>query len=91
MDAPGETPLRIVYRSYTPDGFWDLEYTEAPDWKQVQSDYEYVWAYGVPEFSTALAAIGDRIYSYRALEVYRLRKASGEGASAPGPSAAFRH
>jgi hypothetical protein len=91
MDAPGETPLRVVYRSYTPDGFWDLEYTEAPDWKQVQSDYEYVWAYGVPEFSTALAAIGDRIYSYRALEVYRLRKASGEGASAPGPSAAFRH
>jgi hypothetical protein len=89
IDAPGETPMRIVDRSYTPDGFWDLEYTESPDWKQVQSEYEYVWAYGVPKFSTALAAIGDRIYSSGALEVYRLRKAPGEGASAPGPSAAI--
>jgi hypothetical protein len=89
IDAPGETPLRIVYPSYTSDGFWDLEYTEAPDWKQVQSDYDYVWAYGVPEFSPALAAIGERIYSYGALEVYRLRKAPGEGTSAPGPSVAI--
>jgi hypothetical protein len=89
IDAPGETPMRIVDRSYTPDGFWDLEYTESPDWKQVQSEYEYVWAYGVPKFSTALAAIGDRIYSSGALEVHRLRKAPGEGASAPGPSAAI--
>ena len=90
LDAPGETPLRIVYRSYTPDGLWDLEYTGAPDWKQVQSDYDYVWAYGVPEFSTALAAIGEPIYSSGALEVYRLRKAPGEGASAPGPSDVIR-
>jgi hypothetical protein len=89
IDAAGETPMRIVYRSYTPDGFWDLEYTESPDWKQVQSEYEYVWAYGVPKFSTALAAIGDRIYSSGALEVYRLRKAPGEGASAPGLFAAM--
>ena len=89
IDTPGGTPLRIVHRSYTPDGFWDLGYTEAPDWKQVQSDYEYVWAYGVPKFSTALAAIGERIYSYGALEVYRLRKLQGEGTSAPAPSAAF--
>src|ERR1700730_4852897 len=76
IDAPGETPLRIVYHSYTPDGFWDLEYTEEPDWKHVQSDYDYAWAYGVPKFSTALAAIGDRIYSYGDLDVYRLRKQS---------------
>jgi hypothetical protein len=73
-DAPGETPMRIVYNSYTSDGFWDLVYDEPLDWVQVRNDYEYVWAYGVPRFSAALSAIGDRIYSYNALEVYRIRK-----------------
>jgi hypothetical protein len=74
IDEPGMTPLRIVYDSYTLDGFWDGEYQESPDWKQVQSDYDYVWAYGVPRFSAPLASIGERIYSYGSLEVYRMRK-----------------
>ena len=30
MDAPGETPMRIIHDSYTPDGFWNLVYDEAP-------------------------------------------------------------
>lgn len=77
MDAIGQTPLRIDYDSYSPDGFWNLVYDEAPDWNQVQSDYEYVWAYAVPKFSPALAGIGDRIYSYGPLEVYRMRKSPG--------------
>jgi len=74
MDAPGETPMRIIHDSYTPDGFWDHVYDQPPDWKQVQSDYDYVWAYGVAKFSAPLAAIGEKIYSYGPLEVYRLRK-----------------
>jgi hypothetical protein len=74
MDAPGETPMRIIYDSYTPDGFWNHVYDEPPDWKKVQTDYEYVWAYDVPRFSDALNGIGDRIYSSGALEVYRIRK-----------------
>jgi hypothetical protein len=74
MDAPGETPMRIVHDSYTPDGFWNLVYGEAPDWQQVQNDYDYVWAYDVPRFSAPLARIGERIYSSGALEVYRIRK-----------------
>jgi hypothetical protein len=78
MDVPGETPMRIIHHSYTPDGFWNLIYEETPDWRQVQNDYAYVWAYDVPRFSAALASIGDRIYSYSALEVYRIRKTSKE-------------
>jgi hypothetical protein len=74
MDAPGETPMRIIHDSYTPDGFWNLVYDEAPDWQRVQNDYEYVWAYDVPRFSAALAGVGERIYSSGALEVYRIRK-----------------
>jgi hypothetical protein len=74
VDAPGETPMRIIHDSYTADGFWNLTYEQAPDWKQVQTDYEYAWAYAVPRFSDPLAAIGERVYSYSALEVYRIRK-----------------
>jgi hypothetical protein len=78
MDIRGETPMRIIHDSYTPDGFWNLIYEETPDWLQVQNDYDFVWAYDVPRFSAALALIGERIYSYGALEVYRIRKTSKE-------------
>jgi hypothetical protein len=81
MDAPGETPMRIIHDSYTPDGFWNLVYDKAPDWQQVQNDYDYVWAYDVPRFSASLAGIGERIYSSGALEVYRIRKTSDDGAT----------
>ena len=60
MDAPGETPMRIIYDSYTSDGFWTQPYEQPPDWKQVQSNYDYVWAYDVPSFSAALGGIGER-------------------------------
>jgi len=73
MDTAGERHadhLRLV----TPDGFWVRVYDEPPDWKQVESDYEYVWAYDFPRFLGALAGIGDRIFSFDALEVYRVRK-----------------
>jgi hypothetical protein len=85
MDAPGETPMRIIHDSYTPDGFWDHVYDAPPDWEQVRSDYDYVWAYDVPKFSGDLVKIGERIYSYGALEVYRIRKSptgSGEADAA---------
>ena len=72
FDHLGETPMRITYETYTADGFWDLAYDSPPDWPEVQTDYQYVWAYGVPRFSASLEGIGVRIYSYGALEVYRL-------------------
>jgi hypothetical protein len=87
MDAPGETPMRIVHESYTPDGFWNLIYDEPPDWQQVQTDYDYVWAYDVPRFSAPLAAIGERIYTSGPLEVYRIRKSpEANGVPAPDPT-----
>jgi hypothetical protein len=76
MDAPGETPMRIVHDSYTLDGFWDLTYHETPDWKRIQDEYDYVWAYDVARFSPGLDSIGERVYSYGPLEVYRIRKFS---------------
>jgi hypothetical protein len=74
MDAPGETPMRIIHESYTPDGFWNLVYDTPPDWSAVRRDYQYVWAYDVSKFSPDLAKVGDRVYTFGLLEVYRLRK-----------------
>jgi hypothetical protein len=87
-DAPGETPMRIIHESYTPDGFWNLAYDEPPDWQQVRNDYEYVWAYDVSKFSDPLAGIGETIYSSGPLEVYRIKKAIAELSGAPGRSGA---
>jgi len=90
MDAPGETPMRIIYDSYTPDGFWDHVYEEPPDWKRVQSEYDYVWAYDVAKFSSELSSIGERIYSFGALEVYKIRKSPGNAAGEDPPAANAR-
>jgi hypothetical protein len=76
FDFHGETPMRIVYDSYTDDAFWDLGYDDAPDWNAIAGDYQYVWDYGTPEFAQPLAGIGDRVYSYGDLQVYKVRPQS---------------
>jgi hypothetical protein len=76
FDFHGETPMRIVYDSYTDDAFWDLGYNDAPDWNAIAGDYQYVWDYGTPEFTQPLAGIGDRVYSYGDLQVYKVRPQS---------------
>ena len=63
-------------QTYTPDGFWDLHYNEQLDWEQVRSDYDYVYAYGVPQFENGLRGIGDAIYTSGKLELFKLRKFS---------------
>jgi hypothetical protein len=75
FDFPGETPMRVTYDSYTDDAFWNQGDDDHPDWAATQRDYQYVWAYGVPEFSPALDGIGDRVYTYGDLEVYKLHPA----------------
>ena len=79
--------MRIIYDSYTPDGFWNHEYDEPMDWKQVQSDYDYVWAYDVSKFSQALEGIGDKVYSHGSLEVYRIKKLPDAGTGEDNPRA----
>jgi hypothetical protein len=70
----GVYSLRIVRNAYTPDGFWDLDYEEPPDWGDVQKDYDYVWAYNVQRFSSELGEIGEVIYKDADLQVFRLHR-----------------
>ncbi len=70
----GVQPLRIRVEPYRPEGFWDLDYQESPDWEDVQRDYDYVWAYHVARFSSELAAIGHLVYEERDLQVFKLNR-----------------
>ncbi len=72
FDLKDLTPMRITQDSYTLDGFWQLSYPDTPDWRAVQKDYDFVWAYNVPRFSAPLARIGTLVYSSGRLELYRL-------------------
>jgi hypothetical protein len=71
---PGLLPLVMTQELYDPDGFWDLSYDSAPDWQQVRQDYDYVWAYDVDKFEAGLNAVGDPVYRYDRLVLFRLRK-----------------
>jgi len=42
------------------------------DWQRVQHDYDYVWAYRVPQFSPALSSIGKIVYEGEGLQVFQL-------------------
>jgi hypothetical protein len=74
LESPGLLPLHIKTDSYTLDGFWGLSYNERVDWAQVQEDYDYVWAYDVPDYETGLRSAGDLIYSSGKLKFFKIRK-----------------
>jgi hypothetical protein len=67
----GVHTLQIRSQAYHPDGF---RYVQSPDWKLVQRDYDYVWAYNVKRFSSELAAIGQLVYQEGDLEVFQLNR-----------------
>jgi hypothetical protein len=74
FDLPGQTPLRITYDQYTPDEFWDLNYTKPLDWYQTRAYYDYVWAFNTPQIRRDASRVGKMVYCSGSLEIYRLRK-----------------
>lgn len=82
---PGLLPLNIVLDTYTLDGFWDLSYNEVVKWDQVQAQYDYVYAYDVPDFEEDLEKIGDVIYTSGKLKLFRMRKQVPQPPAPPPP------
>jgi hypothetical protein len=74
FDIKGQTPLRMTYDPYAPDDFWDLDYADAPEWKDISETYDYVWIYQAKRFYTDLDAIGDIVYESGLLRLYKIRK-----------------
>jgi hypothetical protein len=72
---PGLLPLKITQDTFTLDGFWDLSYDEKVDWKGLQDDYDYVWAYDAPErFTPGLQSIGIVTYTSGKLQLFQIDK-----------------
>ena len=79
---PGVEPFQVRLRTYDPYGpaFGDLE---SPDWKRIKTDYDFVWAYGVPQFSSALSSEGKVVFEGENLQVFQMREASDEQTQGP--------
>jgi hypothetical protein len=73
FQVPGLLPLRLKKETYAPDGFWDLSYNEKLELDSIQKDYDYVYAFNVPDYEEDLRSIGDVIYTSGKLELFRIR------------------
>ncbi len=79
---PGVEPFQVRLQTYNPYGpaFGNLE---PPDWKRIETDYDYVWAYRVPQFSSALSSEGKVVFESENLQVFQIRRASGSQPQGP--------
>jgi ribosomal protein L9 len=68
------TTVQVKSNLARPDGFWDLEYQEDPVWDKVADDYDYVWAFHVPQYNEDLDEIADKVYESGDLRLYRIKK-----------------
>jgi len=74
----GVQVLQIKVDTATPDGFWDLEYKDEPEWQDIAEDYDYVWAYNTAKYAPQLQRIGDQVFNDGNLAMYRIRKPAEE-------------
>lgn len=72
FDLKGQTPMRIVHEVYSPDGFWDLDYDEIIKWREIQKEYDYIWAYDANRFYPAMIKISSVVYRSGKLALYQV-------------------
>jgi hypothetical protein len=65
----GLSPLRIKNEVYIPD---DPD-TRPPDWKEVCTNYDYVWTYDTDYYDSDLLACGTDVYHSGRLRLFRLQ------------------
>ena len=68
------TTVQVKSNLARPEGFWDLDYQQDPDWDKVAGDYDYVWAFHVPQYKEDLDEIGEMVYESGDLRLYRIKK-----------------
>ena len=72
------TTVQVKSNLARPEGFWDLDYQDDPDWDKVAGDYDYVWAFHVPQYKEDLDEIADVVYESGDLRLYRIKKDSAK-------------
>jgi hypothetical protein len=69
------TTVQVKSNLARPEGFWELNYdNNDPDWDKVSDDYDYVWAFHVPQYKEDLDEIGEMVYESGDLRLYRIKK-----------------
>jgi hypothetical protein len=69
------TTVQVKSNLARPEGFWELNYdNNDPDWEKVAGDYDYVWAFHVPQYNEDLADMADLVYESGDLRLYRIKK-----------------
>ena len=76
FDLRGQTSLRTTEKIYIPK----RPLKDPLDWDSVRRDYDYVWVYDFPRWTTRLTTIGSMVYAGGNLRLYRLTRAADEEA-----------
>ena len=71
----GVHPLRVLSDAYVPPVRYYLPtlYEDPVQWPEIARDYDFVWAFHVPEFAPRLDALGTLVYENGDLKLYRVR------------------
>jgi hypothetical protein len=75
---PGVHPFALKPGTYDPCGLAMTPSTKL-DWGRVGTDFDYVWAYKVPQFTSTLSSIGKTVFEGENLQVFRIGKAVEDG------------
>lgn len=71
----GVQPIRIRHETYTlghrPEF---ISLANPPNWHKIQSEYDYLWAYGASDYSRQMASIGRIVFESGELRLYQLTK-----------------
>ncbi len=68
----GVHPLQVIQPMYAPQLILPAVYRDRLDWEQAARDYDYAWAYNVPELERELAARGRVVHQAGRLSLFRL-------------------
>jgi hypothetical protein len=75
---PGVHPFALRPGTYDPCGLSTTPSTKL-DWGRIGTEFDYVWAYKVPQYSAPLSSIGKMVFEGENLQVFQMGKVAGDG------------
>jgi hypothetical protein len=82
---PGVHPFVVKLHTYNPCG-QPITPSTPLDWSRIQNEFDYVWAYRLPQFFTPLSCVGKLIAQQGEAQVFQLYKLHSEDSVAGGAS-----
>ena len=79
---PGVHPFALKPGTYDPCSLAITPESKL-DWGRVESDFDYVWAYHVPQFSSTLSSVGKIVFAGENLQIFQMRNDAVRGKEIP--------